>query len=399
MRKNLCLNCGAPLPLTIEYSEKCICEYCGQLNLLKNEAHDVTEMLDKAIHDRDNYEFSDALDSYERVIAVSPDNYQAIWGRLCCNYGVVYVEDESGNGALTCHKLVESDIAADPDYILLKDVYWIQKHPKLKKDIEKISQIQKAIRRLKSDESNDYDVFICYKQSADNGSTTDSFDAELLYYLLKKDGHRVFFAKKSLKDKAGVQYEAVIFNAIATAKVMIVLGSKEEYFTSTWVKSEWQRFQSYGRYSRTTKVIIPAYKDISVYQLPEKIRDFQAIDYGIDEKNNFNALRKRVSKLLAKRDEHHEEQRAAVELDDISRAALLRLAGKDGDIRQLGYEEEEAVEALAKSDSGYSAYLLGCIYYGQGNNMEAVRYFEKARDKGVSEADEQLLFMQENEII
>lgn len=399
MKKRLCVNCGAPLPMTIEYTEQCRCDYCGEINVIVNQEHFTNDLLDKAIEFRDNYEFQDALDLYEEILREDPQNYQAVWGRLSCKYGVVYVEDEAGVGALTCHKLVNSNIAEDEDYTILKEAHWIQKQLQLKKDVEKISRIQNEIKRLREASDNSYDIFICYKQSAHDGATADSYDAEYLYYLLRKEGYRVFFAKKSLKNKAGVQYEAAIFNAISTSKVMIVFGSEPEYFTSTWVKSEWQRYLAYVKDGTDRKVIIPVYRKMQVKQLPEKLRVYQAINFDVDEKKNFMELRKRINELVYSSAISSMEAVESVDLDDKTKKAILMLASQDGDIRQMGYKNEDTIGELDKSDNAYAAYLLGCIYYGQGNNLEARRYFERARDNGIPEAREQLSFMQEYGVI
>ncbi len=399
--KRLCVNCGAPLHRTIEYEESCRCDYCGEVNLIVHPEHLTQDLLDKAIAFRDDYKFEDALELYEGILADDPENNQAIWGRLCCRYGVVYVEDESGQGALTCHKQVDADILEDEDYRRLKASHWIYTQKHLKEDVDKIAEIQKEIRVLRADSANQYDIFICYKQSDPqaagvNPATMDSYDAEYLYYLLKKEGYRVFFAKETLKNMAGVKYEAAIFHAIATAKVMLVFGSKPEYLESTWVKSEWQRYIAYARSCTGEKVVIPVYRMMQAGQLPEKLRMYQAIDFDEDEAKHFVKLLWRLKDLIGTEAKPVAGQEILTQLDANTKKAIWMLAEKDGDIRQIDFKDEIAIGVLEKSGQGYASYLLGCICYEQGNNRNAVQYLEAAAKQGVPEAKEQLAFMREN---
>ena len=73
--------------------------------------------------------------------------------------------------------------------------------------------------------------------------TQDSVEAQELYIHLTKKGYHVFYSRESLRDKIGEKYEPYIFNALSTAKVMLVYGSKPEYITSTWFKNEWTRYE------------------------------------------------------------------------------------------------------------------------------------------------------------
>ena len=56
------------------------------------------------------------------------------------------------------------------------------------------------------------------------------------------EGFKVFYAAISLEDKLGSAYEPCIFAALNSAKVMLAIGTKPEYFNAVWVKNEWSRF-------------------------------------------------------------------------------------------------------------------------------------------------------------
>ncbi len=61
---------------------------------------------------------------------------------------------------------------------------------------------------------------------------------------------------------------------------MVVLGTKPEYFNAVWVKNEWSRYLNIVKESGGKKVLIPAYKDMDPYDLPEEFSHLQAQDMG-----------------------------------------------------------------------------------------------------------------------
>lgn len=101
----------------------------------------------------------------------------------------------------------------------------------------RIAEIQKGILAISANEKP-YDVFICYKETDENGQRTrDSQWAQDVYYGLTEQGLKVFFSRITLEDKLGQQYEPYIFAALNSAKVMVVIGSRPEYFNAVWVKT------------------------------------------------------------------------------------------------------------------------------------------------------------------
>ena len=107
--------------------------------------------------------------------------------------------------------------------------------------------------------------------------TPDSVLATDLYHQLTQEGFKVFFSRITLEDKLGIAYEPYIFAALNSAKVMVVLGTKPEYFNAVWVKNEWSRYLALIRGS-AKKVLIPAYRDMDPHDLPEEFSHLQAQD-------------------------------------------------------------------------------------------------------------------------
>ena len=121
-------------------------------------------------------------------------------------------------------------------------------------------------------------MFICYKETDTSGRRTqDSVLATELYHELTREGFKVFFSRITLEDKLGVAYEPYIFAALHSAKVMVVLGTRPEHFNAVWVKNEWSRFLVLIK-NGTNKTLIPAYRDMDPYDLPEEFSHLQAQD-------------------------------------------------------------------------------------------------------------------------
>ncbi len=98
-----------------------------------------------------------------------------------------------------------------------------------------------------------------------------------MYYQLQKEGYKVFFSRITLEDKLGSAYEPYIFAALNSAKVMVVVSTKPENLASVWVRNEWSRYLDLIK-SGKPKTIIPAYKDMDPYDLPEEFSQLQALD-------------------------------------------------------------------------------------------------------------------------
>lgn len=146
-------------------------------------------------------------------------------------------------------------------------------------EAREIDQIMQEILSVSKNEKP-YDVFICYKETDEKGERTiDSVLAQDIYDALTAKGLKVFFYRITLEDKLGQQYEPYIFAALNSAKVMLAVGTKYEYFHAVWVKNEWSRFLKLMAKDKT-KILIPCFKDIDAYDMPDEFRGLQAQDLG-----------------------------------------------------------------------------------------------------------------------
>lgn len=273
-----CKMCGAPL--NVEEGKTIIeCDSCGTKQTLpKLDDEKKANLFDRANHFRRNNEFDKAETIYEQILEEEKTDAEAYWSLVLCRYGIEYVEDPKTHKRVpTVNRAQYTSILADENYksaLRYADGYQKTIYEEEAKEIDKIL---KGILSISQSEEP-FDVFICYKETDSSGSRTkDSVLANDIYHQLTNEGFKVFFAKITLEDKLGSAYEPYIFAALNSAKVMIALGTKSEYFNAPWVKNEWKRFLSLIK-DGANKMLIPCYRDMDPYDLPEEFSHLQAQD-------------------------------------------------------------------------------------------------------------------------
>ena len=274
-----CKMCGGSLEIAAGASV-IECEYCGtQQTLPKLEDERRTNLFNRATHFRRNNEFDKAMSIYESILNEDGSDAEAYWSLVLCRYGIEYVEDPTSHKRIpTVNRAQFTSIFDDDNYkSALQHADSLQKAV-YEAEAKAINEIQKGILAI-SQKEEPFDVFICYKESDSNGSRThDSVLANDLYHQLTQEGFKVFFSRITLEDKLGTAYEPYIFAALNSAKVMVVIGTKPEYFNAVWVKNEWSRYLTLVKQSGGKKILIPAYRDMDPYDLPEEFSHLQAQD-------------------------------------------------------------------------------------------------------------------------
>ncbi len=274
-----CKMCGG----TVEFEQGATvgeCDSCGTKQTLPRISDDRrANLYDRANHFRRNNEFDKAAGIYEKILTDDNTDAEAYWSLVLCSYGIEYVEEPGSHKRVpTVNRAQFTSIFDDDNYkSALANADGFQREI-YEKEAKAINDIQKGILAI-SQKEEPFDVFICYKETDNNGRRThDSVLANDLYHQLTQEGFKVFFSRITLEDKLGSAYEPYIFAALNSAKVMVVLGTKPEHFNAVWVKNEWSRYLALVKKSGGQKVLIPAYKDMDPYDLPEEFSHLQAQD-------------------------------------------------------------------------------------------------------------------------
>lgn len=273
-----CKMCGGTLEIQSGESIA-VCDSCGTKQTLPRlNDNKKTNLYDRANHYRRNNDFDKAMGIYEQILNEDSTDAEAYWSIVLCRYGIEYVEDPKSHKRVpTINRTQLTSIFADEDYKLALQYADGYQKAIYEEEAKAIYQLQKNILTI-SKQEEPFDIFICYKETDSDGKrTNDSVLANELYYQLIQEGFKVFFSRITLEDKLGTAYEPYIFAALNSSKVMIVVGSKPEYFNAVWVKNEWSRYLKLIK-SGAKKMLIPAYKDMDPYDLPEEFSHLQAQD-------------------------------------------------------------------------------------------------------------------------
>ena len=390
-----CKMCGGNLNIE-EGMTVATCEYCGTEQTLPRLDDDrKANLYDRANHFRRNNDFDKAMGIYETILNEDNTDSEAYWSLVLCRYGIEYVEDHATHKRVpTVNRAQFTSIFDDEDYkAAIKNADALQRGI-YEAEAKAINEIQKEILAISSQEEP-FDVFICYKEADNSGRRTpDSVLANDLYHQLTQEGFKVFFARITLEDKLGSAYEPYIFAALNSAKVMVVLGTKPEFFNAVWVKNEWSRYLALIKQGQK-KMLIPAYKDMDPYDLPEEFSHLQAQDMS---KLGFMQDLIRGIKKIAEVDTPKTTvvKETVISGGNANTAPLLKRAFmflEDGDWNSANEYCEKVLDIDPENPSAYLGKLLSELrVIKQESLMDCAEPFDHSNNyqKAVRFADEKL---------
>lgn len=340
------------------------CDSCGTRQTLPRLDDDRrANLYDRANHFRRNNEFDKAAGIYEQILAEDATDAEAYWSRVLCRYGIEYVEDPAMHKRVpTVNRAQYTSIFEDEDYKAALSHGDAAQRALYEQEAHAINDIQKGILDISAKEEP-FDVFICYKETDASGRRTqDSVLANDLYHQLTQEGFKVFFSRITLEDKLGVAYEPYIFAALNSAKVMVVLGTKPEYFNAVWVKNEWSRYLALVRESGGKKVLIPAYRDMDPYDLPEEFSHLQAQD--MSKLGFMQDLIRGIKKIVSAAEPKMAKETVVVSAGNSSVEPLLKRAFmflEDGDWASADEYCEKVLDANPENAQAYLGKLMASL--------------------------------------
>ena len=374
-----CKICGGNLE--IEQGERVsTCQSCGSTHSLPNVNNDkVRNLFERANQLRRDHEFDKAMGMYETIVSEQPDDPEVYWSLVLCKYGVEYVEDPvTKQRVITTHRTLPQSVQVDSDYKKAIELASAEAKQLYQEEAQTINEIQKNVLAISSQE-DPYDVFICYKETDDQGRRTmDSVLAQEIHDELDELNYKVFFARLTLEDKLGQEYEPYIYSALKTSKVMLVIGTKQKYFEAPWVRNEWSRFLSMMKTDKQKK-LIPLYKDIDAYDLPEEFRIFQSQD--LNKIGATQDLIRGIKKLLPLSAPSTPEIIVNKNLDNSQVAPMIKramIAVEDGDRDKA---DEYAEKALDINPECAEAYLVKWLLDHNAKSLEDIVNFKDKEEQ------------------
>lgn len=367
-----CKMCGGDLNVT-DGASVCTCAYCGTKQTLPKLGDEKrVAMFERANYFWRNNEFDKAMGIYEMVLATDDTDAEAYWSIVLCRYGIEYVEDPKSHKRVpTVNRFQTKSILRDEDYLNAIRCANGYQRDIFEAEAAQIDTIQKNISTI-SKEEKPYDVFICYKETDGTGARThDSVYAQKIYDALSHEGLRVFFSRITLEDKIGTAYEPYIYAALHSAKVMLVVSLSAENMNAPWVKNEWDRYLSIAKQD-SSKALIPCYKDMSPYDMPEEFTYLQAQDMG---KIGFlQDLVRGVKKVLAASAPALQTQERAVQTAGEKAKPLLERAYiflEDGNWKKANQYAEKVLDLEPKNTDAYLCKFLAAGEYLSFDRLQA----------------------------
>lgn len=313
MNRKMCQVCGAEALVLNEWKKEYKCCACDAVFAIEDsfaaDAEALNDFQDaERLLQQNPPSFDYAETQFDLIIRKFPTWSAGYWGRLRAKYCIKYEIDYNGKSVPSCYMAIYEDIRENDDYKNalryaspeLKQVY-----------VEQALRIAEVARVWRENAKKyNYDVFISFKETDDetHSFTRDRQEMFDLYNHLTTRGYKVFFSPVSLhqRDIYGAQSEPYIFDAIDDAKIMIVYGSKAEYFNSTWVQNEWQRYYlAIGKGMKNPGSLIVAYEGFNAIDLPNVLRKNQAID--ANSKHFYNDIVELIEKFCKPSKQNNEK--------------------------------------------------------------------------------------------
>ena len=377
-----CKMCGGDLNLQDEMTVA-ECEYCGTKQTVPTADNEKKMTLfARANRLRAACEFDKAAGVYESIVAEFPEEAEAYWGLILCKYGIEYVDDPTTAKKIpTCHRSSFDSIMDDSDFEMVMENSDAIARRVYREEAKTIEDIRKGIIEVSSKEEP-YDIFICYKETDENGERTiDSVIAQDIYSALTDEGYRVFFARISLEDKLGTAYEPYIFAALNSAKVMLAVGTDYDYYNAVWVKNEWSRFLALIAKGEK-KTLIPCYKDIDAYDIPREFKHLQAQDMG--KVGAMQDLLRGIGKILGSKKQSEQNIPSNNIVVDSNVSAMIQrgnMALEDGVFQDAVGFFERALDVNPKEAHAYLGKFLALHQLKSLNDLQKkVCYLENNKE-------------------
>ena len=268
-----CESCGGAL-VYAEDGKSAKCPFCGNVYHFKAEKSEALVLaLNRANEYRLKNDFDGAITEYKLVTERNPEDSEAYWGLAISTYGIEYVEDPRTKKRIpTCRRTVQKSILEDENYLKALENATEEQKEIYERKAKIIDRLQRNIKR-RLEEEEDYDVFISFKSTDEDGNPTKERGvARRIYDELEKRGIKTFFSEVTLRDRIGEDYEPIIYKALYSCKFFILVVASEENMNSAWVKNEWSRFRDRVFDENLTGAGCAVFEGISPSALPAFLR-------------------------------------------------------------------------------------------------------------------------------
>lgn len=256
-----CPNCIYTFEEKDIYGGKCHCPKCGGCFEFGNE---MSDEINEGYRKLGKLEFKNANDIAEKLLAKDSANAEAWFLKVLAANRVCYCDNDNKTlwryGKIpTLNDVGFSDIKKS-DYAVnaLKYAVTEEQTTRFNEVFDYLEKVRAKSAEVINSHKYDYDVFISVKVSAINPDTkqpitdasgnvltTKDYDYANDLYGKIKDKYpdcKIFLSERVKSEFAGKEYEPIIFAALRSSKVMILVGDSNFNIEWPWVKNEWNRY-------------------------------------------------------------------------------------------------------------------------------------------------------------
>lgn len=219
-------------------------------------------------HFRAAQAFSKGLRVYDRIITDYPDDAEAFFCRALCRYGVTF--DIPNKPIVNCTR--RQPFEADSDVRVCLNFSDAARGEYYKELIQRIGEAQRQVIEAAT-KIPPYDIYLVTDESAK--SVELGLD---LYMQLTEREYSVYYLQAS-RDRQVKPSEVYAYAALNSSKLMIPLGTQAEQFDNYMVRNAFERFIELQA-EDCNKVLLPCYRDIDVFDLPEELSYAHSLDMG-----------------------------------------------------------------------------------------------------------------------
>ena len=248
------------------------CKKCGLEQSLPDYCSEhVSFLYGRANHYFRTKRFYKALQIFQQIAAESPDDCEAYRSIVLSRYGISYTSENEIYSKEPRINIVRSDsILNDPNYIKAISLADKERRSFYIKEAEKIEKINQEILEL-AQTAPSFDVIIEYRgHDSKNRHTPEREVAERIYSQLKEEGFSVYNRQINALDPSELSYDAYLYKALYSAKIMLIFASKPEYFNDTKIVNEWSIFSERMR-NKEKKIIVNCISEINENDIPEEL--------------------------------------------------------------------------------------------------------------------------------
>ena len=292
-----CKQCGGELKLVSKAQG--ICTWCHSRQTVPvfedgQQEDKLKELYERAEFYRREGDFSNARKNLEEILKQGHKDAEIHWLLALCKFGITYVDNPTTHQQVPTFCMMQkwSSFIADADYEMALQLAGEEEKAIYTAQAQDISDMQSQIVNLQRTEPK-ADVFVC----CDDADAKGKAIAAELTKRMKAEKIQVFYADENPYLAGLKKTEPYIFNALMSARVMLLVISSREAAVSPRVRNEWRRFL-YRQKNNDRLSMIPVLVEMDSDGMPKDLWHLSLTAKKVDQPGTMTEVIREVQKCL-----------------------------------------------------------------------------------------------------